>query len=114
MKEGEAQAQSPPEVQAQPITQYSWADEDEAVKIYVELPSVGSIPKENITVEYGRSSFSLLIRDYNGGNLKLSFAKTFDEVENVTFLQKPNRVIVKLHKAQEKKWPCINAGTPSK
>ncbi len=112
--QGAAAAAEKPEVAATAVTQYSWADEDEAVKIYVELANVGELAKDSIQLEYTRTSFSLLILGYNGGNLKLSFAKTFEEMENVTFVQKPNRIIVKLHKAQEKKWPCINAGTPSK
>ncbi len=103
-----------PEVPSSAITQYAWADEDSNVKIYIDLDNVGELPKENIVLDFSKTSFSLLIIGYNGGNLKLAFSKTFDDMEEVYFKLKPSKVILTLKKVSEKKWPCINAGTPSK
>jgi len=103
-----------PAVVAAPITNYAWSDEDMKVKVYVDLPTIGELPKENITLDWSPSSFTLTVMDFNGGNLKLTYGKLFADVESVAFKQKPNKIIVIINKAEERPWPCMNAGTPSK
>ena len=98
-----------------PITNYAWADEDMKVKIYIELPNVGELPKESIDLKWTKTSFNLTIINYEEkGNLKLSFNKLFDEAENIIAKKLKNKVVVTINKVEDKSWPCINAGTPSK
>ncbi|KAL7474358.1 hypothetical protein ACHAW6_000336 [Cyclotella cf. meneghiniana] len=46
------------------ITNYAFMDEGEKVKIYVDLPSVGSTPSENISLESTETSLCLIIKNY--------------------------------------------------
>ncbi|KAL3801952.1 hypothetical protein HJC23_010296 [Cyclotella cryptica] len=46
------------------ITNYAFMDEGEKVKIYVNLPSVGSTPSENIALESTERSLCLTIKGY--------------------------------------------------
>lgn len=46
------------------ITNYAFMDEGEKVKIYVNLPSVGCTPTENIVLESSERSLCLTIKDY--------------------------------------------------
>ena len=49
----------------QPITKYSFVDmEDWTVKVYVELPGVGKLPKENFSARFLERSFELKIYGY--------------------------------------------------
>jgi hypothetical protein len=52
-----------PVLVAKQITNYAWGDEDMKVKVYIDLPKIGELPKENITLDWTPTSFTLTIRD---------------------------------------------------
>ena len=99
---------------ATPITDYAYSDEDKKLKIYIALENVGALEDSDIDLQFTRTSFTLTVMNYNGGNHKLAFARLFDEIENCVVKKKPNKLILVLTKVEEKNWACINAGTPSK
>jgi hypothetical protein len=101
-------------VVAEPITNYAWGDEDMKVKIYIDLPDIGSVASDNFSLDWTPTSFTFTIVGYGDKNHKLAYGKLFDDIDNAAFKVKPNKVIVTLTKREDKSWPCINAGTPSK
>ncbi|GMI41468.1 hypothetical protein TeGR_g5696 [Tetraparma gracilis] len=103
-----------PVLVAKQITNYAWGDEDMKVKVYIDLPKIGELPKENITLDWTPTSFTLTIRDYEGGNLKLHYGRLFAEIENAKIKTKPEKILLTLFKTEETAWPCMNEGTPSK
>ena len=101
-------------VAAYPITDYSYSDEDSKVKLYVSMEGAGELSDDSIDLQFTRTSFSLTVLGYQGSNRKLSFPKLFADIENAVVKKKSNKLIVVVTKAEEKDWPCIGAGTPSK
>ena len=99
---------------ASPITDYAYSDEDKKLKIYIKLDNVGALEDSDIDLQFTRTSFTLTVMNYEGGNQKLAFARLFDEIENCVVKKKPNKLILVLTKVEEKGWACLSAGTPSK
>lgn len=72
------------------------------VTVYVPLPSVGSIPRDNITCDFTPTSFDLIVRDFNGKSYRLfrdNLEKDIDS-EKSKYLVKADKIVVKLAKKQ--------------
>jgi calcyclin binding protein len=70
------------------------------VTLYVPLPSVGSIPKDNITCNFTASSFDLIVEDLVGKSYRLykdNLEHNIDP-EKSKYIVKADKVLVKLAK----------------
>ena len=70
------------------------------VTLYVPLPSVGSIPRNNITCDFTATSFDLIVDDLDGKSYRLfrdNLEKDIDP-EKSKYLVKADKIVVKLAK----------------
>ena len=72
------------------------------VSIYVTLPSVGSIPKEQITCEFTKDSFDLIVRDLQDKSYRLFKDNLEKDInpDKSKFVVKADKVIVTLAKCK--------------
>ena len=73
------------------------------VTLYVNLPGVGSIPRDSVTCDFTATSFDLIVRDLGGKNYRLfkdNLEKDIDP-EKSKIIVKAEKVIVKLHKVKQ-------------
>lgn len=72
------------------------------ITLYIPLPSVGSIPRENITCNFTTSSFDLIVKDLAGKSYRLfkdNLEKDIDP-DNSKFLVKADKIVLKLGKVK--------------
>jgi len=88
------------------ISAYSFEDAGTIVKVYISLPDIGKLPKENITFDIAALTFSFKIHGYNGKNLRLQVPKLTDSVDpsRCTYKVSSNTVTIRLQKATDKHW----------
>lgn len=75
---------------------------DAFVTLYVDLPTVGSIPRENIHCEFKSNSLDLVVRDLNGKSYRLfkdSLEKDIDPSKS-KIIVKSEKIIVKMAKVK--------------
>ena len=73
------------------------------VTLYVDLPGVGSIPRENVECSYTPDSFDLIVKDLRGKSYRLfkdSLEKDIDP-EKSKIVVKADKVVVKLAKVKQ-------------
>ncbi|KAL7557699.1 hypothetical protein ACA910_018495 [Epithemia clementina (nom. ined.)] len=73
------------------------------VTLYIELPGVGSIPKENITCNFTSDSFDLIISGLNNKSYRLckdNLEKDIDPDKSKIVVKK-DRILVKLSKVKQ-------------
>lgn len=72
------------------------------VTLYIDLPGVGSIPKDNVKCEFGTSQFDLVVDNLNGKSyrLKKDHLEKDIVVEKSKFLIKADKILVKLAKVK--------------
>jgi len=72
----------------------------EFVTLYVDLPDVGSIPKDQITCTFTASTFDLIVRDLNGKSYRLFKEHLEKDIvpEKSKKVVKRNKVVLKLAK----------------
>lgn len=70
------------------------------VSIYIALPNVGSIPRDNITCEFSPSSFDLIVRDLGGNSYRLVNDNLENDIvpEKSKILVKADKIVIKLGK----------------
>nr|CEO95454.1 hypothetical protein PBRA_004180 [Plasmodiophora brassicae]SPR00327.1 unnamed protein product [Plasmodiophora brassicae] len=89
------------------IAKYAWSDDGKAVRVYVDLEGVGSLPADNVRSQFSARSFSIEVGDLNGTDYRLAVVELDGEAvpERCAVRVKPNMVVVSLHKAKpEHKW----------
>lgn len=72
------------------------------VTLYLDIPSVGSISKENISCHFTKSSFDLIVHDLHGKNYRLlkdNLDKDIDP-EKSKYAVKRHKVVIKLAKVK--------------
>lgn len=119
------------------ITSYAFVDEENRVKIYVNLPGVGLCPDESIAIEHSETSMCLTVKDYTPPSTKvqsnddgvvidtapednestsdrreaeercLSFGKLYGTIEKAALKKKNDKVIITLTKAEAKPWKAV-------
>jgi calcyclin binding protein len=70
--------------------------------LYLDIPNVGSISKENIGCHFTKSSFDLIVNDLHGKNYRLlkdNLDKDIDP-EKSKYLVKKNKITIKLAKVK--------------
>jgi calcyclin binding protein len=73
------------------------------VTLYIDLPAVGSIPRENIQCDFKTSSFDLIVKDLRGKSYRLfkdSLEKDIDTAKS-KLVVKADKIIVKLAKVKQ-------------
>jgi calcyclin binding protein len=72
------------------------------VTLYIELPGVGSIPKDNVKCEFGTSHFDMVVENLNGKSyrLKKDHLEKDIVVEKSKYLIKADKILVKLAKVK--------------
>jgi hypothetical protein len=92
------------------LSKYSWADNKALVDIYVDAPAGVELVKEAVTVDFAKRSFDLRIAPVPSADasatssavshgLALVLSRDIDPTTS-RFIVKPNRVVIKLSKAQ--------------
>lgn len=90
------------------ITTYAFLDEPKKVKLYVELEGVGEkCGEDDIRLDYGERSLSLVVVNYKDQPQCLSFAKLTGGITKAVAKKKDNRIVVILTKAEEGEWETI-------
>jgi len=73
------------------------------VTLYIDLPDVGSISRENISCDFTSDSFDLIVKDLRGKSYRLckdSLEKDIDPSKS-KIVVKANKIVVKLAKVQQ-------------
>lgn len=74
------------------------------VTLYVPLPGVGTLPKEQVSCQYTKSSFDLVVHDLNNKSYRLfrdHLEKDIDP-DKCKLVVKADEVRIKLHKVKQK------------
>jgi len=73
------------------------------VTLYISLPSVGSVDRSNITCEFTKGSFDLIVREYQGNKtmrlMRDNLEKDID-AEKSKIVVKADKILVKLSKVK--------------
>lgn len=92
------------------ITDYAWDDDEKKVNVYVEFDKLDEVPDEFMEVELASAGRQAVFTVLSHEGLRLLSLNTlFGEVKRAKLVRKPgkNRVILKLFKAAEGKWPRL-------
>ena len=86
----------------EPIENYAFSDEGKpVVKVYVNLPGVGMLPRSDIECSFGRKTLDLWVRGYEGAkNMRLFAAELWSDVEvgKCKIRIKPDKLVLSLRK----------------
>jgi hypothetical protein len=85
-----------------PIAKYAFSDEDAKVKLYIDLPGVGALAADDVTLDWTQDSFSLVVRNLDGATHGLTVNPLYDDITKAAVKRKPDRVIVTLYKKNGK------------
>eukprot|EP00210_Caulerpa_lentillifera_P000694 g671.t1 len=98
------------ETRVESISRYQFMDCEQTVKVLIPLEKVGELSEQSITSEFTTHSFTLSIQNYKPDVvLKLVANGLEGKVvpEDCRHVQKENKVVVVLKKAQEDDKKCI-------
>eukprot|EP01103_Thecamoeba_quadrilineata_P014342 TRINITY_DN4251_c0_g1_i2.p1 TRINITY_DN4251_c0_g1~~TRINITY_DN4251_c0_g1_i2.p1 ORF type:complete len:174 (+),score=45.02 TRINITY_DN4251_c0_g1_i2:66-524(+) len=93
------------------IEKYAWLEEKSVVKIYIELPDIGTHDKEKIVSNFTEESFEFHIYDYKGTDYHLGLPKLYDKIRPQESKHRvlAQKVILTLQKNREKTWGVLRA-----
>jgi len=109
------------------ITNYAFVNEDDKVKIYVDLPDVEvEYPnEENVQLEFTKQSFALSLWKVNSFNdteellgsqqsrmmcdKRLAFSKLFAPIESASLKRRKGKIVLTLVKSENTDWSSIGA-----
>lgn len=76
--------------------------DDKFVTLYVPLPGVGEIPKDNVTCQFEKASFDLIIKDLKGKSYRLKKNDLEHDIvpEKSKIVVKADKIVVKLAKVK--------------
>ncbi|KAL4218720.1 hypothetical protein ACF0H5_021308 [Mactra antiquata] len=91
------------------LKNYAWDQSDKFMKIYVTVPGVESLPKEQVTCNFQERSFSLRCESLNNKNYSCSVSHLMEEIvpAESSYKIKTGMVLVMLKKASAKTWPYV-------
>jgi calcyclin binding protein len=91
------------------------------VTLYISLPSVGSIPKSQITCNFQETFFDLVVEDLNGKSYRLFKDNLEHDIDPKTskYVVKSDKVVIKLGKQKKEyggydMWSNLSAKKPKK
>jgi len=95
------------------ISGYAWENLDKSVKVYIDMPEVGTLPADKITSTIyksdGGQGLLLLVHDFKNKNYRLRIPSLFGKVSNVTVNQRANRLVLTLNKEGTAFWSSLLA-----
>ena len=96
---------SPPQTTYNSIDRFAFdagSSSDKFVTIYLPLPGVGSISKDQISCDFGKDAFDITIRDLEGKNYRLKVNNLEHDIEPAKskYIVKADKIVVKLHKVK--------------
>ena len=98
------------------INSFGWEQDDKNVKVRVisGIDGVGSVPKENIIVEFTNNSFDLKIHELKGANYRLRIHPVNKEINGSEskYQVKSNSITVTLVKKEKATWDDLKEKKP--
>lgn len=95
---------TPPRPKPLEVPAYLWADGKKTVKIYIETDFLTSpITEEDVQLTHEIKSLIVLI-SANDKQYQLAIPDLSNEIEGVSFVIKPDKIVISLQKAEEKSW----------
>ncbi|CAD8104458.1 unnamed protein product [Paramecium sonneborni] len=78
-KDEQIEQKMPPidELKFEKITKYAFEQEENKIKIIINMDGIGELPQKNIQVEFGKNCFDVRVIGYNNANHRLQINKTF-------------------------------------
>lgn len=92
------------------LSKYTWYDDKTFVKVIVPISGVGSLPKENVIIEFTDRSFFLFIIGLGSSNYKFGSSRTHYPLipSESKIVIKPNEVLIKIKKVKtDEYWSYI-------
>jgi len=91
------------------INKYAWEQDNNYIKIYMDLDGIGEVPKENVEVKFGVNSFEMKAHGVGGKNWRFSLSDLAKKIDgnNSTMKLRPKRVIFSLKKADSGNWDSL-------
>ncbi|VEN54603.1 unnamed protein product [Callosobruchus maculatus] len=88
------------------ISNYAWDETDKALKIYVTLKNVNTLPSENIKCNFGPRNLELQVLDLENKDHILKINSLLDKIdpEKCTWKVKTDMVLITLAKVSPGKW----------
>mmetsp|Transcript_50565 Transcript_50565/g.58188 ORF Transcript_50565/g.58188 Transcript_50565/m.58188 type:complete len:200 (+) Transcript_50565:35-634(+) len=86
------------------LSKYTYYEDDDKVKVLLDLAGVQAHPKENIEARFLGKSFELKVRGFNGKNYKFAVPKLQHRIspDECKFFLKTDKIVVSLKKANAK------------
>ena len=117
-KPAEAEAKKPDETKIiyRALNDFGWEQDDNVVKVRItsNINGIGSLPKENIEIDFEPQSFDLRIKGLNGANYRLKLKplnKKINEKES-KYQVKSNSITITLVKEEKGSWDDVKVKKP--
>lgn len=96
------------------IRTYGWDQSEKFVKLYITLEGIHKLPKENISVEYSKTSFKLFVRNLGNKNVELIINNLADTINasSSSHKVKANEIVLLLRKANQGNWSGLTKEKP--
>lgn len=93
------------------ITSYAWDQSAKFVKIYITLPEVETLPEENISSKFTKSSIELRVLGLKGKNHQFQMIHLLHPIipESSSVKIKTGKVSMLLKKEREENWSCLTS-----
>lgn len=100
-----------PQVASAKITSYAWDQSPKFVKIYITLPEVETLPEDNVSSKFTKSSVELRVLGLKGKNYQFQMIHLLHPIvpESSSVKVKPGKVSILLKKGKEEHWSCLTA-----
>ncbi|CAD8193485.1 unnamed protein product [Paramecium pentaurelia] len=97
------------ELKFEKITKYAFEQEENKIKIIINMDGVGELPPKNIQVDFGKNCFDVRIIGYHNANHRLQIIKTFGEFldKMSSFKVTKNNIHITLILPDKKQWTQI-------
>ena len=91
------------EILSEAVTNYSWADEKEKVRVYVQVPGVGDCADDAIVLNWTETSIDLRVH-LEKRTLRLSLETLHDKISDAKVRKKPDKLVLTLSKETAYSW----------
>eukprot|EP00916_Digyalum_oweni_P022206 GHVL01036833.1.p1 GENE.GHVL01036833.1~~GHVL01036833.1.p1 ORF type:complete len:254 (-),score=48.30 GHVL01036833.1:351-1037(-) len=93
------------------IQKFSWNQEGDKIKVYIDLPGVHTVPAANIKFTAEEKSFDFKVEGLDGKDYRLNMPNTAHSIKpkDCTYRVKNNAVSITLVKADSSNWADLSA-----
>lgn len=98
-----------PQATSTKITSYAWDQSLKFVKIYITLPEVETLPEENVSSKFTKSSLEFRVFGLKGKNYQFQIIHLLHPIvpESSSVKVKAGKVSILLKKEKEENWSCL-------